>query len=118
MYSRARESNLHSLPNDYCGTAFFEKSDAPCDEQIEQRRCEGATGEIFRQSDKHGESGLRIPFLSDIPILSRIRDLGLCAPTFGSEDILILVTAAMLFFSKSGDRTCALMLLLLIFVAE
>ena len=34
----------------------------------------------------------------------------------GSEEILIIAVAAFLFFSKSGDKECALFLLLLLFV--
>ncbi len=35
----------------------------------------------------------------------------------GTEEILILATAAFLFFSKDGDRECAIMLLLLLFIS-
>lgn len=35
---------------------------------------------------------------------------------FESEDLLILALAALLFFSKSGDKECALMLLFLLFI--
>ena len=34
----------------------------------------------------------------------------------GTEEILIIATAAFLFFSKGGDRECALILLLLLFI--
>ncbi len=35
---------------------------------------------------------------------------------FSGEDLLILAVAAILFFSKFGDKECALMLLLLLFI--
>ncbi len=35
----------------------------------------------------------------------------------GIEEILILATAAFLFFSKEGDKECAIMLMLLLFIA-
>ena len=36
----------------------------------------------------------------------------------GTEELLILALAAFLFFSKDGDRECALMLLALLFVGK
>ena len=37
-------------------------------------------------------------------------------PKFEGEDFLILGVAALLFFSKDGDKECALLLLLLLFI--
>lgn len=36
--------------------------------------------------------------------------------SFDTEDILLLVIAAFLFFSKDGDRECAIMLILILFM--
>lgn len=36
----------------------------------------------------------------------------------GTEELLILALAAFLFFSRDGDRECALMLLALLFVGK
>ena len=37
-------------------------------------------------------------------------------PSIGTEELLILAAAAYLFFSKNGDKECAILLILLIFV--
>ncbi len=57
----------------------------------------GSLGNLF--------GGVRLPFLSSIKI-----------PKIGTEEILILAVAAYLLFSKDGDKECAIILLLLLFV--
>ena len=37
-------------------------------------------------------------------------------PKFEAEDILLLVAAAFLFFTKDGDKECALLILILLFL--
>ena len=43
------------------------------------------------------------------------RRIGLHAPTFDKEDILLIAVALFLFFSKDGDKECALLLVALLF---
>ena len=120
MYSRPREDYGISLPGDYCGTTFNEGETRRNEENDFRRsgeRSEGA-GEggcpLHNERRRTGISSL----LSELPLFSGLSSLGLSVPKFGAEDILIIATAAFLFFSKSGDKECAIMLLLLIFVAN
>ena len=120
MYSRPREDFGISLPGDYCGTAFNDeeasRTDRKCEEMSESPSeclCDG-------KSERHrgrASTGISSMF-SDLPLFSGLSSLGLTVPKFGAEDILIIATAAFLFFSKSGDKECAIMLLLLIFIAN
>ena len=48
---------------------------------------------------------VKLPFLGSLKM-----------PKIGTEEILILVAAAYLFFSKDGDKECALILILILFV--
>ena len=65
------------------------------------------------------ESGLfsGIPFLSglfgggSIPFLSSVK-----MPKIGIEEILIIGAALLMFFSKNGDKECAIILTLLLFI--
>lgn len=113
MYSRAREEGVR-IPGDYCGTAFYEgiaetkESEAEAIEQAPLR--DG--------SPDADECAARTRGILNIPVFSWLSELGLSLPSFGTEDILIIATAAFLFFSKSGDKECAIMLLLLIFVTS
>ena len=50
--------------------------------------------------------GVKLPFLSALKM-----------PKIGTEEILILIAAAYLLFSKDGDKECAIILILLLFIA-
>ena len=50
-------------------------------------------------------SGLKLPIVGALKL-----------PRIGTEEILILAAAAYLLFSKGGDKECALMLIILLFV--
>lgn len=109
MYTRSygvTEEKM-SLPSGYDGTAFekeirekAEESSLPDNEPI--------------QDDRAEEVGLfaGLPFLKKIRGIERLRlpfDLG-------GEDIVLLGVALLLFFSKDGDRECALMIALLLLI--
>lgn len=119
MYSRPKEDFGISLPGDYCGTTFNEDArprGGVCDRgRDEPETCEPREGQDCKvEGHARGISS----FLSDLPLFKGLGGLGLSVPAFGTEDILIIATAAFLFFSKSGDKECAIMLLLLIFIAN
>ena len=117
MYSRPREDHGIPLPGDYCGTAFREErcqEHEDINEKAHDRLCECGCREDRKDDQKRREGSI----FSDIPILKGLGSLGISMPTFCAEDILIIATAAFLFFSKSGDKECAIMLLLLIFIAN
>ena len=42
---------------------------------------------------------------------------GIKMPSIGAEEILLIVAAAFLFFSKDGDKECAILLVILLFLA-
>ena len=119
MYSRAREDGGVRIPGDYCGTAFYdgigtEAQEVPGEQENDKTDCKTMN---TRCHDTES-CGARARGILDIPIFSRLGDLGLSLPSFSTEDILIIATAAFLFFSKGGDKECAIMLLLLIFIAN
>ncbi len=124
MYSRSYypETERMSLPENYDGTAFMERPSAEQNEEtVEASVSDNADSQVFKGTDEHRHRQ-QSPF-ENIPLLSGIfgkgglfGGLGLHSPTIGTEEILILATAAFLFFSKSGDRECALILLLLLFI--
>ena len=120
MYSRPREDFGISLPGDYCGTAFKEDDAGSSGGICDRGRDESETCEMRERQDC--AEGRRAPgissFLSELPLFRGLGGLGLSVPAFGTEDILIIATAAFLFFSKSGDKECAIMILLLIFIAN
>ncbi len=57
----------------------------------------GSLGNVF--------GGIKLPFIGSIKM-----------PKIGTEELLILAAAAYLFFSKDGDKECAIILILLLFV--
>ena len=65
-------------------------------------------------------SKLTFSFLSKLPFGSFLSDIGknskFSLQKIGTEEILIIATAAFLFFAKEGDKECAIMLLLLLFL--
>ena len=124
MYSRSYypESERMSLPDNYDGTAFIERPTLEsAEEPVEPPVIDNADSQVFKGTDEHRHR--QQSSIEGIPLLSGIfgkgglfGGLGLHSPTIGTEEILILAMAAFLFFSKSGDRECALILLLLIFI--
>lgn len=124
MYSRSyypEGQDRLNLPDNYDGTAFMERQavSEPAVEEVSFNE----KNEVYQEERAEPTGGRNIRGSVGIPILSGLFDkggllggLGLSMPSIGTEEILILATAAFLFFSKSGDRECALLLLLLIFI--
>lgn len=115
MYSRSYypDSNERlSIPENYDGTALIEST---------QHNSEELTVDSANISDTAEESVSAAQNLGKIPILSSLfansgLNFGLKMPKIGVEEILIIATAAFLFFSKDGDRECAIMLALLLLI--
>ncbi len=125
MYSRnyyADSQDGLSLPENYDGTAFM--NNAPPD--VEEETAQPVFNEAHSASafERPGGPKAKPHHHNEKPsLLSGIfghdglfGNLGLSMPNFGTEEILIIATAAFLFFSKSGDKECALLLLLLLFI--
>lgn len=119
MYSRTyypEGAERLSLPESYSGTAFIEQT--PVFEPEEPLM---ETSSPIESPNDEGESVMaslgRIPFLSGIFGKGGLFGEGsLKLPKIGTEEILILATAAFLFFSKNGDRESAIILLLLLLI--
>lgn len=98
------------------GAANGEKSTVPDTPTLNPWEAEGAqnpkekeesvsTFSPFGSSLGNLFGGIKLPFLSSLKM-----------PKIGTEEILILIAAAYLLFSKDGDRECAIILILLLFV--
>lgn len=125
MYSRSyypEAQDRPNLPDNYDGTAFMERRDTDIEAEVQEVSFNERT-EVSKDERAEPTGGRISQGFGNIPILSGLFDkggllggLGLSMPHIGTEEILILATAAFLFFSKNGDRECALLLLLLIFI--
>ena len=123
MYSRnyypeaAREMNV---PGNYDGIAFTDKSQGQSDDQIvsfsDTESSDEYTSAESVRSHNFIDGPLKIPFLSGLFDGGLLSGLNLKIPSLGSEEVLILATAAFLFFSKGGDKECALILLFLLLI--
>lgn len=126
MYTRPYDDNVGILiPESYNGTALRD----------EPRRAEDIR-EVFINGEKAEREGdavhtaMTADEKTDEPagnFLSKLTSGNFLGGIFnnanfglqkiGTEEILIIATAAFLFFSKDGDKECAIMLLLLLFLA-
>lgn len=115
MYARSNyidDPSRITFPDNYDGTAFMDQSSQSINETSEPQE------KVVEASFSNG--GL-LSSLGRIPLLAGLFNQGdeNCNRgflNFGTEEILILATAAFLFFSKNGDKESALILLLLLFV--
>ena len=122
MYTRSyfSEDEAVRLPEKYDGTVFKEKAEtlgeSEC--QISEQTVQPA---VEKQSEESVFSRLfeRLPFSSLFKKGKGVLPLKLdkCRiENFGTEELLIIAIALYLFFSKDGDKECAIMLALLIFI--
>lgn len=93
----ALQENIHTEP---CVTAPLEDAPAKPNESVSA----GLFGNLFSSPMLKGVLG---GFLGN-------GTFGM--PKIGTEEILIIATAAFLFFTSDGDRECAILLLLLLFI--
>ena len=125
MYSRnyyGKDSESFSLPRNYDGTAFAENNEkgenATRPPANEETMCSNQALDNAADAECGGhidapEGGLVSGILNSI---FGFRGRRLLPNKIGTEEILILATAAFLFFSRDGDRECALLLLLLLLI--
>ena len=127
MYTRAYNDERGGIiiPDSYGGTALYESASALADtgeddEKSNKNPWEEEKDPPVSASPKDIEtektsffSKLHIPDF--LPNIFKNANFGL--QKLGKEEILIIATAAFLFFSKEGDKECALMLLLLLFLS-
>lgn len=125
MYTRSffTEEGKSSLPENYDGTAFSkaQESETKTEEASNPFIPPDFEEKLSRASPQKSFSGLssimeRLPIknLSSIFSLAKNEeDKGL---NFGTEEILICAAALYMFFSKNGDKECAIILFILLFV--
>lgn len=106
FYGESEEKTL--LPENYDGTAFQNSKE----ESKECTECEAAP-----KSESVSEAGLfksggALSFLSGL--FGGLPNIKM--PKIGTEEIIILTVAALLFFNKDGDKECAILLLVLLFI--
>ena len=103
FYGEGEEKTL--LPENYDGTAF----------QNTQQN-DNATAECQVPLEAVSETGLFKG--GSLPILSGLFGglPNIKMPKIGTEEIIILTVAALLFFNKDGDKECAILLLVLLFI--
>ena len=118
MYSRSfynERDDLLSPPENYDGNAFADRKEAEEHREVSQEK----------EGEKEDAKSGRNPFSSlfSSPVFSGFFGSkgggalsSFSMPKIGTEELLIIAAAAYLFFSKQGDKECALLLILLIFV--
>ena len=121
MYSRSyypEPQERLPIPENYDGTAFQEREN---DDEPYAEKAEEST-QTFAGGRDQGTGGIlssfaRLPILSGLFVNGCTEGGGsFLPPKIGTEEILIIATAAFLLFSKSGDKECAVILLLLLFI--
>lgn len=115
MYAQSyRDTKGFSIPEGYDGTAI--SAEAEEERTFAPKEPDGATAESVSVGAPEGKRG----FLSELPFgnfLSGIlgkANFGL--HKFGFEEILLAIGALYLFFAKDGDKECAIMLAILLFI--
>ena len=135
MYSRTHENDLMTLPESYSGVAFREPDPTPPDapksipksadvkfttsppppdpkltavsEEVAEEMVEASAPQGFFEKLQLGK------MLSGVSGLDLSR---LSLPSIGMEEILIVGLALFLFFSKDGDKECAVLIALLLLI--
>lgn len=124
MYSRSyySEGGKINLPENYDGTAFLENHLAEEEDATEVSFIE-KSAHSSENKEKQTEDAI-LSGIGGVPILPGLfgkgglfGSLNLKMPKIGTEEILIIATAAFLFFSKDGDKESALILLLLLLIS-
>lgn len=103
MYTRSYADEERNVPEGYSGNAFSEKVEEKSQSEPETKDSVSA-GSFFEKLLPASFGNL---FSGNL-----LRNFRL-----GWEELLIIGVAVLLFFSRDGDKECALMLLLLIFIS-
>ena len=124
MYSRSLyggEGEELRPPENYDGNAFketHEPMNTPPEGEVTD-----ASAPVSKQK-KEADSPFNLSSVfSSVPLLGGLfggkgkgQFPALSLPSLGTEEILLIAAAAYLFFSRQGDKECAVMLLLLLLV--
>ena len=136
MYSRTYEKDLHTVPESYSGVAFREPDpvpeDAPksiprsADVKFTTSPAPPDPNLTAKSPDVNTEAiesvGASPGFLERLQLgkmftgISGLDFSRFSLPNIGMEEILIVGLALFLFFSKEGDKECAVLLALLLLI--
>ena len=123
MYTRTYSDDRHSIliPESYGGTAL--KESAPKESKETEDRGKNPWEETERtvaeeeKNEKSEEAFSPISKPQSPSFFSNIfANSNFDLQNIGKEELLLIAAAAFLFFSKDGDKECAIMLLLLLFL--
>ena len=130
MYTRPYDERSGIvIPESYGGTALYEK-EHPSEENETQTASAPMPDEGRNpwekkrvhtdETEKNERAEPVSSFLSKLPFGDFLEEIfvngKIGLQKIGIEEILIVATAAFLFFSKEGDKECAIMLMLLLFL--
>ena len=131
MYTRPYNDEAHGIviPESYGGTLLRE-NDMPTEiNEVQHRQThesktknpwEAEASAPAEEVHNEDDSVATFSFLSKLPFGNLLSNIGKNSKfglqKIGTEEILIIATAAFLFFTKEGDKECAIMLLLLLFL--
>ena len=125
MYTRSylAEDKAPEIPENYDGNAFVRNADSSATKSPFEEY-HGAKNEE-RESDAAEKSVKIAPILERLPIKKLLGTFGLGRGDekygdrlirLGKEEILLIALALYMFFSKDGDKECAIMLAILVFI--
>lgn len=124
MYTRSyNDASNIIVPEHYGGTSFGQSRE--CDADIgcgtnalkrptEEEAVHTSADTKTEDSQQASSSSLKLPFAGIVSNILKNKNFNL--QKIGKEELLILATAAFLLFSKEGDKECAIMLILLLFL--
>ena len=125
MYTRSyfTEENKTAVPENYDGNAFPKAQEKEVLAEADQNPFVPPQFEEapLREAMSKGSSGLssiieRLPIKNLSSIFPFLNAKDGRKFNFGTEEMLICAAALYLFFSKSGDKECAIMLFILLFI--
>jgi len=119
MYSRScynENDDTLKLPENYNGTAFGEKEETALEKDSKECAFELQEEKSERQNKSEGAFSFLQKGSPVGAFLSKWLPYPISFPKIGTEEILIIAAAAYLFFTKEGDKECAVMLILLLLV--
>ena len=116
MYTRPYDDKRDIfIPESYNGTAFRE--DRRSEEPPPTREASANPNENCLHNEEAEPAGSFFSKITTGNFLGNIfKNDKFSLQNIGTEEILIIATAAFLLFSKNGDKECAIMLLLVLFL--
>lgn len=122
MYTRTyNDKGQIIIPDRYGGTSFSQGGSLGSQKSEETAGANNPWEEVHKKCEDEDEESvsasafpIKLPFIDFLSNIFKSNSFGL--QNIGKEEILLIATAAFLFFSKEGDKECAVMLILLLFL--